>query len=137
MVWPRWIFLRALGLIFGSAFYSLVFQIHGLIGPNGILPATLYLDSMREAAPGIVHLWAAPTLLWFATSDLGFMSGGELVNGKAGGEDQGDLRGESIRGGVSKVLKAGDVMFVPAGAPHGFVETKDHVTFIMVRFDTK
>jgi len=26
---------------------------------------------------------------------------------------------------------------VPAGAPHGFVETKDHVTFIMVRFDTK
>ncbi|HTA74424.1 MAG TPA: lipase maturation factor family protein [Gemmatimonadaceae bacterium] len=70
MVWPRWIFLRALGLIFGSAFYSLVSQIHGLIGPNGILPATLYLDSMREAAPGIVHVWAAPTLLWFGTSDL-------------------------------------------------------------------
>jgi mannose-6-phosphate isomerase-like protein (cupin superfamily) len=66
-----------------------------------------------------------------------FMSGGELVNGKAGGEDQGDMRGDSIRGGVSKVLKAGDVMFVPAGAPHGFVETKDHVTFVMVRFDTK
>jgi hypothetical protein len=70
MVWPRWVFLRALGLIFGSAFYSLVSQIHGLIGPNGILPATVYLDSMREAAPGIVHVWAAPTLLWFGTSDL-------------------------------------------------------------------
>jgi hypothetical protein len=66
-----------------------------------------------------------------------FMSGGELVNGKAGGEDQGDLRGESIRNGVSKVLKPGDVVFVPAGIPHGFVETKDHVTFVMVRFDTK
>jgi hypothetical protein len=66
-----------------------------------------------------------------------FMTGGELVNGKAGGEDQGDLRGESIRGGVSKVLKPGDVMFVPAGVPHGFVATKDHVTFVMVRFDTK
>ncbi len=66
-----------------------------------------------------------------------FMSGGELVNGKPGGEDQGDLRGESIRGGASKVLRPGDVMFVPAGIPHGFVETKDHVTFIMVRFDTK
>ena len=66
-----------------------------------------------------------------------FMSGGELVDGKAGGEDSGDLRGASIRGGVSRVLKPGDVMFVPAGLPHGFVETKDHVTFVMVRFDTK
>lgn len=66
-----------------------------------------------------------------------FMSGGELVDGKAQGADQGDMRGASIRGGVSRVLKTGDVMFVPAGVPHGFVETKDHVTFVMVRFDTK
>lgn len=66
-----------------------------------------------------------------------FMSGGDLVDGKAQGEDQGDMRGASIRGGVSRVLKTGDVMFVPAGVPHGFIETKDHVTFIMVRFDTK
>lgn len=66
-----------------------------------------------------------------------FLSGGELVNGKPGGADPGDMRGESIRGGVSRVLKPGDVMFVPAGVPHGFVETRDHVTFVMVRFDTK
>ncbi|HVH72519.1 MAG TPA: lipase maturation factor family protein, partial [Candidatus Dormibacteraeota bacterium] len=36
---PRWIFLRALGLIYYSAFFSLAFQIKGLIGPQGILPA--------------------------------------------------------------------------------------------------
>ena len=36
---PRWIFLRALALIYFSAFYSLLFQIKGLIGPEGILPA--------------------------------------------------------------------------------------------------
>ena len=39
VLWPRWIFLRCLGVIFFSAFYSLVFQIRGLIGPRGILPA--------------------------------------------------------------------------------------------------
>ena len=39
----RWLFLRTLGLIFFSAFYSLAFQIRGLIGPNGILPARDYL----------------------------------------------------------------------------------------------
>jgi mannose-6-phosphate isomerase-like protein (cupin superfamily) len=66
-----------------------------------------------------------------------FMTGGELVNGKPGGGDPGDMRGDSIRGGASRVLKPGDVMFVPAGIPHGFVETKDHVTFVMTRYDTK
>ena len=39
----RFVWLRALGLIFFSAFYSLWFQIHGLIGPTGILPARDYL----------------------------------------------------------------------------------------------
>src|SRR6266581_2951249 len=34
---PRWIFLRAIGLIYYSAFFSLVFQIRGLIGPRGML----------------------------------------------------------------------------------------------------
>ena len=33
----RWIFLRALAGIYFSAFYSLLFQIKGLIGPHGIL----------------------------------------------------------------------------------------------------
>ena len=28
-LWPRWLFLRALGLVFLSAFYALAFQIHG------------------------------------------------------------------------------------------------------------
>ncbi len=70
MIWPRWIFLRALGIIFGSAFYSLLFQIHGLIGPTGILPATRYLDALRQAAPGVVHVWAAPTLLWFGAGNV-------------------------------------------------------------------
>lgn len=36
---PRWIFLRALAAIYFSAFYSLLFQIKGLNGPEGILPA--------------------------------------------------------------------------------------------------
>jgi uncharacterized cupin superfamily protein len=66
-----------------------------------------------------------------------YVSGGELVNGKPGGEDAGDMRGDSIRGGVSQVVKPGDVIYVPAGIPHGFVETRDHVTFVMLRFDSK
>jgi lipase maturation factor 1 len=62
---PRWIFLRALGLIVFSAFYSLVFQIRGLIGPQGILPAVDYLQLVTRYASGH-RLWFAPTLLWIS-----------------------------------------------------------------------
>src|SRR5437899_1134641 len=40
----RWLFLRALGLIFFSAFDSLVQQVQGLIGTDGVLPARWYLS---------------------------------------------------------------------------------------------
>jgi hypothetical protein len=66
---PRWIFLRALGLIYFSAFYSLLFQIRGLIGPEGILPAKAYLAAVPNLYPGMYRVWFAPTLLWFSSSD--------------------------------------------------------------------
>ena len=64
----RWLFLRALGAIFFSAFYALWFQIHGLIGPDGILPAAPWL-SMARAALGLRAFWLAPTLLWINAGD--------------------------------------------------------------------
>jgi hypothetical protein len=63
---PRWLFLRALGLIFFSAFYSLIFQIRGLIGPEGILPANDYLQAVAHSF-GHARFWFAPTLLWFSS----------------------------------------------------------------------
>jgi len=65
---PRWLFLRALGLIYFSAFYSLLFQIRGLIGPNGILPATEYLRAVTNSF-GLARFWYAPTLLWFSAGN--------------------------------------------------------------------
>jgi lipase maturation factor 1 len=65
---PRWIFLRALGLIYFSAFFSLVFQIRGLIGPQGILPAADFLPAVAREFPGNYRFWFAPTLLWYSAS---------------------------------------------------------------------
>jgi hypothetical protein len=64
----RWIWLRALGGIFFSAFYSLYFQIHGLVGPQGILPASAYLDAVSHAL-GWKRFWFAPTVLWINAGD--------------------------------------------------------------------
>jgi lipase maturation factor 1 len=72
-LWPRWIFLRSLGLIYFSAFYSLLFQIRGLTGPNGILPAVDYLAAVR----GSFHagrFWFAPSLLWFDSSNRALLA---------------------------------------------------------------
>lgn len=66
---PRWIFLRALGLIYFSAFYSLLFQIRGLIGPTGILPAQEFLTRVAQVFPGLQKFWFSPTLLWWSSSD--------------------------------------------------------------------
>lgn len=66
----RWLWLRALGLIFLSAFDSLLFQIHGLIGPDGILPARDYLRALRAAVGGVKAAWLAPTLLWLDAGDF-------------------------------------------------------------------
>ena len=63
---PRWIFLRALGLIYYSAFFSLIFQIRGLNGPHGILPAGEYLKALWEQF-GRTSYWYAPTLFWFSS----------------------------------------------------------------------
>src|SRR5207253_6662336 len=67
---PRWLFLRMLGAIYFSAFFSLVFQIRGLIGPNGILPAGPYLQAVARALGHGQRLWYAPTVLWISTGPL-------------------------------------------------------------------
>ena len=69
-LWPRWVFLRALGLIFLSAFYSLAFQIHGLIGERGILPARDYLQQVHTVLGGARQFWYAPTVLWADAGDM-------------------------------------------------------------------
>src|SRR5207248_10038870 len=68
-LWPRWLFLRGLGLIFLSAFFSLAFQIHGLIGARGILPAGEYLHDVRGALGPLRAIWYGPTPFWLGSDD--------------------------------------------------------------------
>jgi hypothetical protein len=58
----RWIFLRLLGVVYLSAFLSFGFQVQGLIGGQGILPAARYLQQIEEIGPK--RFYVAPTLCW-------------------------------------------------------------------------
>ena len=67
---PRWLFLRALGLICFSAFFSLIFQVRGLIGPAGILPAGNYLHAVAQSFTPWVRVWYAPSVLWCSSGPV-------------------------------------------------------------------
>src|SRR5579864_5208096 len=63
----RWLFLRGLGAIYFSAFFPLLFQIRGLIGPEGILLAGSYLQAVTQALGHWQRLWYVPTVLWWSS----------------------------------------------------------------------
>jgi hypothetical protein len=71
---PRWLVLRALGLIYGSAFVSLLFQIRGLIGPAGILPAGAYLQAVARSFGLGARYWFAPSVLWLGSGSHAVMA---------------------------------------------------------------
>src|SRR5262245_60781661 len=64
----RSLFLRGLAVVYLIAFASLLSQVDGLIGSNGILPAHDYLDAVRsDYGAGRYALF--PTLAWLSSSD--------------------------------------------------------------------
>jgi predicted DCC family thiol-disulfide oxidoreductase YuxK len=69
----RWLFLRALGLVYLVAFISLWTQIGGLIGHNGILPVDQYLPAVSQYCDahgiGPDRFRQLPTLCWLDASD--------------------------------------------------------------------
>jgi len=73
----RWIFLRLMGLIYFVAFFSFFTQISGLIGQQGVLPASRLLEIVHQQV-GPERYWYFPTLAWFSSSDgfLKFLAGG-------------------------------------------------------------
>jgi len=64
----RWMFLRAVGAIYVIAFISLGWQVRGLLGSDGILPAQQYLAAVREYL-GTDRFRVIPTVFWLSASD--------------------------------------------------------------------
>ena len=63
------------------------------------------------------------------------ITGGKLVDGKKRPNSD-DSAGSAIMGGTEQPLKAGDVLYVPPGVPHGFKDIKGFRAFL-IRFDAK
>src|SRR5438552_4384532 len=64
----RSLFLRGLAIVYLIAFISLLLQVNGLIGSNGILPVREYLDTI-DSEYGNTAYALFPTLAWLDPSD--------------------------------------------------------------------
>jgi len=62
---------------------------------------------------------------------------GQLINPKPAGGTEGDVDGSGIRNGNARVVKVGDVIFIPAGVPHQITAVNGEVQFLLFRWDTK
>ncbi len=69
-VFARWLFVRLLGLCYLIAFLSLLVQIKGLLGAQGILPASEYLSAVAQRFD-VRRFYLVPTVFWLGASDIG------------------------------------------------------------------
>jgi mannose-6-phosphate isomerase-like protein (cupin superfamily) len=74
--------------------------------------------------------------VWVVREGTGIVAtGGTLVNPKPGAT-AGEFSGSSITGGVEREIKAGDLVFIPPGVPHGIKQSKA-ITYLNIRFEVK
>ena len=64
-----WLFLRGLALIYFCAFVSFAVQSMGLIGSQGILPLSEFVDGLHTQI-GLERYWLVPMVFWLNSSDF-------------------------------------------------------------------
>lgn len=94
--------------------------------------------------PGVVAVHYKVTEIYHVMDGGGtLVTGGTMVNGKPRPADAISVRledgpgasGTSIQGGVTRKIKAGDVVVIPAGVPHWFSDIDGSITYVVVRVD--
>jgi hypothetical protein len=67
-LWPRWIVLRGVGIVFVFIFLGVIAEGQALIGPNGIAPLATFFKVVENLSSGPLEmLLRAPTVFWFGT----------------------------------------------------------------------
>ena len=97
-----------------------------------------------QTPPGVAAVHFKVTEIYHVMDGAGtLVTGGTMVNAKARPPDAISVRledgpgasGTAIQGGVSRRIKAGDVVVIPAGVPHWFSEIEGSITYVVVRVD--
>jgi mannose-6-phosphate isomerase-like protein (cupin superfamily) len=97
-----------------------------------------------QTPPGVAAVHFKVTEIYHVLDGAGtLVTGGAMVNAKTRPADSTSVKledgpgasGTGIEGGVSRKIKAGDVVVIPAGLPHWFSEIEGSITYVVVRVD--
>ncbi len=112
----------------------------GKLNPAGGLGTSRLMDSAfilyREGnSQAEIHTEQAD-FIFFREGEGAMLIGGKVINGKSSGP--GEIRGDSIEGGTTYPVKAGDSIYVPKGSPHQFrLGPGQHFTATIVKITPK
>jgi len=68
-LWPRWLVLRAVGLVYIVIFSGIIAESGALIGPNGLLPMPRLIEQAKESYPSILTaILNTPSMFWLNSS---------------------------------------------------------------------
>ena len=104
----------------------------GSLGPCGEQMATL-----PSGTPGLIAHDSQTEGYYIVSGGGTLITGGRIVNGRKSPSP--DINGPTCGGGVTvgditkKVVKAGDIIIIPAGVPHGWTDIGDHVDYLSFR----
>jgi len=107
------------------------------LATNRLLEGGIFSINVRHiqgAETALQH--GAITEVWVVREGIAVLStGGSIVDEEAG-PGPGDLRGSGIEGGVERTIKAGDIVYIPTGVPHGIKQTES-IVYLNIRFELR
>jgi glc operon protein GlcG len=90
------------------------------------------VDASRREKPGEAEIHVKDTdVIYVLRGSATLVTGGDVVNAQTTAPDE--LRGSSIRNGESRQLAQGDVIVVPNGIAHQFVEVTNPFLYYVVK----
>ena len=90
------------------------------------------VHASRREASGQVEVHVKDTdIIYMLEGTTTFVTGGRMIGGQTTAPDE--IRGPSVEGGDTRVLKAGDIIIVPKGTPHWFKDVSGPVLYYVVK----
>jgi len=110
--------------------------------PNPDRPCGVTSSNSNSNARGIMH-YDQTEMYYIASGSGTLVTGGTILNGNGFEPDSNVtivLNGPSCSGvivgdWIAKHVKEGDIIIIPAGTPHGWLEVPVHVDYLSVRPD--
>jgi glc operon protein GlcG len=90
------------------------------------------VHASRREGPGQAEIHTKDAdVIYVLQGEATFVTGGEAVDAKTTAPDE--LRGTSIRNGQTRKIAQGDVIIVPHGVPHQFLEVTNPFLYFVVK----